>query len=217
MRTPSTWRSTAVLGLAAFTLHQLVYLVSFGAGAGHALQGRGHAYLSFAGPLLAVLALCAIAASLMAARRGGTNVPGGRTGSWLLWSLLLLAIFLVQETTESLLATGGVGDVTALLQHVAGLPVLAAAAIGRLVTTALTGLTLLERGLARRPTGRRARAPRRGRAAGRVGVSRLLAGPAVGLAPRPPPPPPGLAFPRPAPPATPPQEGFVASPPGPFR
>jgi hypothetical protein len=188
MRTPSTWRSTAVLGLAAFTLHQLVYLVSFGAGAGHALQGRGHAYLSFAGPLLAVLALCAIAASLTAAaRRGGTSMPGGRTGGWLFWSLLLLAIFVVQETTESLLTTGGVGDVVGLLQHVAGLPVLAAAAIGRLVTTALTGLTLLERGLGRRSAVRRARAPRRLLAAGRVVLSRVLLDLAFGFARRPPP------------------------------
>jgi hypothetical protein len=149
MRTPSALRSTAVLGLAAYCLHQLVYLIGFGTGAGHALEGRGHGYLTFAGPLLAVLALCAIVASLVAAARRGVGPASGRRGvGWLFWTVVLLSIFGAQETTETLLRTGSLDQLLSLVHHSGAAALLAAVAVGRLVKVALSGLDTLEATLA---------------------------------------------------------------------
>jgi hypothetical protein len=158
MRTPSALRSTAVLGLAAFCLHQLVYLIGFGTGAGHALEGRGHGYLIVVGPLLAVLALCAIVASLLAAARHGKGpVPGRRVGGWLFWTVLLLSIFSAQEAAEALLGTGNLDQLLSLVHHAGAAALLAAIAVGRLVTIALSGLDTLEATLTTpRPARRRA-------------------------------------------------------------
>jgi hypothetical protein len=160
---PSVLRSAAVLALAALCVHQLAYLLSFGAHTGPVLEGRGHEYLSILGPVLAAVAVFGIAATVVSAARRAREPKRAGDRSWLAWAALLLAVFTVQEAAESLVRTGSLAGLVSLAQTSGTAAVLAAVAVGRLVGLALSGLRALDATLAgvvprrpRRPTADRA-------------------------------------------------------------
>jgi len=108
----------AVVPIAAFAVHQLRYLLAFGAGASAELQRQGHSYLHSVVPWLILalgLSAGAFLSSLGRALSGQTTVPRyglSLIALWLTCSACVLAIYASQEFLEGLCATG----------HPAGLP-----------------------------------------------------------------------------------------------
>jgi peptidoglycan biosynthesis protein MviN/MurJ (putative lipid II flippase) len=102
-------RRAALLIGAAFAVHQLRFVVSYGHGAGRVLDEPGHRYLPFAGAAAAVLLLLAawqFAAGLLG-RRAPAPDAGCRLGR--LWgenALALVAIYVTQEAIEGAFAPG---------------------------------------------------------------------------------------------------------------
>jgi hypothetical protein len=102
----------ALLPAAAFTVHQLRYVLAYGDRAGAMLARTGHSYLHSLVPWV-VLALALAAGGLL--RSLGRALSGQTTfsrytvsfaGLWLLCTLALVATFAGQELLEGLAATG---------------------------------------------------------------------------------------------------------------
>jgi hypothetical protein len=119
--TSTHWRlrAAALLSLGAFGVHQLRYLIAYGDGSRRELALQGHGYLTFVGPLIAVvvvLALAEFALRLADARRTGSGpapVPGFRR-LWAGATLLLLLAFGLQESLEGAIAAGHPGGFAAI-------------------------------------------------------------------------------------------------------
>lgn len=108
----------ALLPPAAFAVHQLRFLLAYGAGAGAELARTGHSYLHSVVPWIVLLLALSVGGLLRAA---GRALAGHRSlsrytlslgGMWALCSAALVAIYVSQEFLEGLFATG----------HPAGLP-----------------------------------------------------------------------------------------------
>src|SRR3954469_2666382 len=96
-------RATALLALGGFAVHQARYaLVPDAHGA------AAHGYLSVAPVVLALLLAAALARTLLAPARGAR-------WSWLAAGGALLAVHVVQEASERLIAGGGPVDAGVLL------------------------------------------------------------------------------------------------------
>lgn len=112
-------RSAALLALGALAVHQLRYLVAFGAGSGEALHREGHGYLLQALPVLVALASATLLATLVMGarerlnRRAAPRPPTPIAG--VLYGLALLAIFGAQELAEGALAAGHPAGLEALV------------------------------------------------------------------------------------------------------
>ncbi|UTI64150.1 hypothetical protein NBH00_22775 [Paraconexibacter antarcticus] len=139
-RPGSRLRLLALLGLAAWSVHELRYALAYGHDASGALRGSGHAYLGVAGPLVGLLVLVAAGQLVHAlARRGGgghTAGPGGAppmslTRTWAVLTGALLAAYSAQELLEGALAAGHASGAAALVAHGGWLaaPLAAAAAL----------------------------------------------------------------------------------------
>ena len=124
-----TLRTTALLLLAAFAVHQTRYaLVPDDAG------DRGHAYLHAAPVVLALLAALALGRTLATlGDRGAAASSAAPAARWLAASGAVLALHVAQEGAERLLAGGGPLDAGALVV----VPLCLAA--GALVALALRG------------------------------------------------------------------------------
>jgi hypothetical protein len=102
----------AAVPIAAFAVHQLRYLLAFGAGASAELQRQGHSYLHSIVPWLVLaigLSVGAFLSSLGRALSGQLTVPRyglSLLGLWLTCCVSLLAIYTCQEFLEGLFATG---------------------------------------------------------------------------------------------------------------
>ena len=187
-RTSSALRTSTLIALGAFAVHQLRYLAAYGDGAGAALGAQGHSYLEAVLPLLGVLAASAMLGTVAAAALGrGTTVASRRVG-WAFCSAALLGIFCVQESAEAVLSAGHPGGVSALLGHGGWIALPIAVLVGRMVALLLDGIASVERALAGasfRRTPRAASTLGRPRTAERRDLAcRALA---FGLARRPPP------------------------------
>lgn len=117
---PSTrLRLIAVLGVAAWAVHQLRYALAFGSGQGDALRRSGHGYLEVAGPLIGLLLLLAAAQLVQAvARRRADDgrPPLALHRAWALFTLVLLGVFATQELLEGALSSGHPSGAAALLR-----------------------------------------------------------------------------------------------------
>jgi len=97
---------------AAFAVHQLRYLLAFGANAGAELDRTGHSYLHSVVPWIVLLIAVALGGFLVAlgrAFRGQRSLSRytiSFTGLWLVCSAALVAIYACQELLEGALATG---------------------------------------------------------------------------------------------------------------
>jgi hypothetical protein len=102
----------ALLPPAAFAVHQLRYMLAFGASAGIELQRTGHSYLHSLVPWLVAALAIAIGIFLQSLGRafaGRTTARGYGTtllGLWLTCSAALVAIFICQEFLEGVFLTG---------------------------------------------------------------------------------------------------------------
>ncbi|ADB54179.1 hypothetical protein [Conexibacter woesei] len=192
------YRGMALLPLAALAVHQLRYLLAFGAGAEQRLADEGHSYL---GSIEAVaIVLCAVAlggflthlASAWCGRAAaGTDAaPSPRRGLLKLWAvaaLVLAGIYTGQELLEGFLVAGHPPGVEGVLGHGGWLMAPLSLAIGGLLALLLRGaqavLALVRRAVAARPRPAAEPAPRLRPA--RVLLRRVdpLAGAAAGRAP----------------------------------
>lgn len=103
----SWFRFVALLSAGALGVHQLRYLVTYGDGAGTALEHSGHGYLAAVEPLvgMAVALVIALALHRVAAGRPGVPLPTrGRLAS--MFGIALLLTFVGQELIEGELAAG---------------------------------------------------------------------------------------------------------------
>jgi hypothetical protein len=102
----------ALLPPAAFAVHQLRYVLAYGASAGVELQRTGHSYLHSMVPWLVLALALAVGGFLRALGRafsGQTSAPRftvSFAGLWLACSASLVAIYVCQEFLEGLFATG---------------------------------------------------------------------------------------------------------------
>jgi hypothetical protein len=102
----------AVLPPAAFAVHQLRYMLAFGANAGIELQRTGHSYLHSLVPWLIATLAIAVGVFLQALGRAFAGQTSARSysasllGLWLTCSAALLAIFICQEFLEGVFLTG---------------------------------------------------------------------------------------------------------------
>jgi hypothetical protein len=161
-------RWCALLGAGALLVHELGYRVSFGAGADRALAAHGHAYLSWALALVAVLAgLGAVRLAVEVAgarRRAAPASPAGRRASlarrWAAASVALVVVHVLQEGLEGVLGAGHPGLAHALTAHGGWVALLAAVGLGLLIAFLVRGAEAIVERVARSARARRpVRAP----------------------------------------------------------
>jgi hypothetical protein len=134
-RRPSL-RTSALFYVGALSLHELRYLVGWGAGAERALGQQGHAYLAYAMPWAVALAAAGLAQVVgrLGARRGeGPDHRRPGTGAWLVASAGLLSVYAAQETVEGLLAPGHPAGLAGVFGHGGLVAVPLALALGGLI------------------------------------------------------------------------------------
>lgn len=146
-------RAIAVMPAGAYAVHQLRYLLAYGAGADHALARQGHGYLGSAAPyLLAPLAAALGAFVGRLARAWGTGNAAARSRPrlltvWAAAAVALIALFAIQETLEGLLAAGHPPGLAGIVGGGGWLAIPAAAAVAAAIALTLRGadamLTLL--------------------------------------------------------------------------
>ena len=135
------WRSrwAALVLLAALCLHAGRYALV----PEHHEEDGTHSYLQFVLPLVVAGVLLSVgqfANLLRLARRGSLRSALPRPGRWRLWartSLVLLSVYVVQETGEALSGGGDAHEVFALFGHGAWVVIPLAIALGGLVALAL--------------------------------------------------------------------------------
>jgi hypothetical protein len=102
----------ALLPPAAFAVHQLRYMLAFGAGASAELQRTGHSYLHSIVPWFVAALAVAVGVFLQALGRafaGRTSLrsySSSLLGLWITCSAALVAIFVCQEFLEGVFLTG---------------------------------------------------------------------------------------------------------------
>jgi hypothetical protein len=135
----------AVVPIAAFAVHQLRYLLAFGAGASAELQRQGHSYLHSMVPWLVLgvgLAAGAFLSSLGRALSGQTTVPRyglSLLGLWLTCAACLLAIYTCQEFLEGLFATGHPAGMAGIFGYGGWWAIPAALCVGLVLAALLHG------------------------------------------------------------------------------
>jgi hypothetical protein len=159
----------AVVPIAAFAVHQLRYLLAFGAGASAELQRQGHSYLHSVVPwlILAIgLSAGAFLSSLGRALSGQTTMPRyglSLLGLWLTCCACLLAIYTCQEILEGLFLTGHPAGVAGVFGYGGWWAIPAALCVGLVLATLLHGARwILHEVASRRGTDARAAPSRPG-------------------------------------------------------
>ena len=152
----SRLRLTALISLGALTVHQGRFLVGYGEHAEATLREQGHAYLSMAGPLVALLLAVAAAhfLALLVPGRPSTSPSSRARGLLRLWLVaagLLLAVYVGQELVEGMLSPGHPAGIAGVLAHGGWTALALAAGAGALVALLCRGA---ERALGRAACGR---------------------------------------------------------------
>ena len=183
-------RAAALIALGELAVHQLRYLLAFGGQAGSELAAQGHSYLGLAAPIVAALALSAIAARIVRAALTGRveGEPSSLRRSAALYAAAILAVFWTQELGEGVAFAGHPGGAAAVLAQGGLLALPLSLAIGLLCALLDRRLHDVERiasALRRSRPGRRLEPGELGTAA--AAHPRLYAPLAFGLARRPPP------------------------------
>jgi hypothetical protein len=148
--------SVALLAPAALAVHQLRYMLAFGADAGIQLQRTGHSYLHSIVPWIVLLVALAAGGFLRALGRafaGQTTLPRytvSLAGMWLACSACLIAIFGCQEFLEGLFATGHPAGPAGIFGYGGWWSIPAAACVGMVLAAWLHGARWILREVARR-------------------------------------------------------------------
>lgn len=135
----------ALLPPAAFAVHQLRYMLAFGAKAGIELQRTGHSYLHSVVPWLVLLVALVVGSFLRALGRafeGQTSWPRytmSLAALWLACSAALVAIFASQEFLEGLFVTGHPAGLAGVFGYGGWWAIPAALCIGLVLATLLHG------------------------------------------------------------------------------
>ncbi len=123
-------RASALLAAGSLAVHELRYF----AGYGEAASVGGHGYLAVVAPLVALV--LAIACGAWVVRLGRAAAPATRGPlTWMAATGALVAVFVVQETVEALVAGGHPG----LLAHGGWTALPIALVVGGLIALALCG------------------------------------------------------------------------------
>jgi hypothetical protein len=154
-----------LMPLAAWSVHQLRFFLSYGTGAGRELSASGHSYLTFLMPAIAGFAALALGGLLLRcarAWRSGAADESPAYGTRRLWATSvagLLTIYAGQELLEGLLATGHAPGLAGVFGNGGWWAVPAALVVAALLVLGLRGVRAVESFLARS----RPRAVRRSR------------------------------------------------------
>lgn len=139
----SKLRTATLVAAGVVCVHELRYLIGHD-GSAAALAALGHGYIG--GLKLMVAGLMAVAAAhfvgALARGRGSSTHRGEPVSALWLWlriSGAILALYLAQESLESLVAVGHVVGPVAGFSHGGWVAVPAALAVGKLVTLLLIG------------------------------------------------------------------------------
>jgi hypothetical protein len=158
-----TWggalRAIALLSVGALVLHQLRFILGYGANAGDALALQGHSYLPFAEALVIVVfggASLGFLRSLVRARHGAPVDSGGPTFErlWIYAGSALLSVYTIQEGIEGEVFAGHPTGLIGIFGHGGWTAILLAVAIGALIALLLEGaqrVIALISGRARQP------------------------------------------------------------------
>jgi hypothetical protein len=135
----------AAVPAAALAVHQLRFLLAFGAGASAQLARQGHSYLHSLVPWILLLVGIAVGGFLRALGRalgGQRSVPRFTLSLAALWAVCaacLLAIYVSQELLEGLLATGHPAGLTGIFGYGGWWSVPAAACVGLVLAAMFYG------------------------------------------------------------------------------
>lgn len=151
-------RATAALAVGAFVLHQLRYVLGYGAAYSDTLAAHGHGYLAVVTPLIALVAAVAAGQFLAAIARAGSTGRGGRSAGrlprvWLAASAVLFAAYAGQELAEGALSAGHPGGLAAVLGGGGWWALPLALALGLLVALVMRGAEAVLTLVARRRAG----------------------------------------------------------------
>jgi hypothetical protein len=130
-------RFGALLTAGALVVHELRYLLAWGAGAHEAMANEGHAYLGAVTPLAVALCAVGLGSLLTQAGTAGDGRPPAFTRHWLLATVGLLLLFGTQETAEGALATGHPAGLAAVIAHGGWLAAPLALAVGAVIALAM--------------------------------------------------------------------------------
>jgi hypothetical protein len=140
-------RVVALLGAGTLAVHELRYALAFGRHAERAAADQGHAYLSVAVPVFAlVIALATVQLLFRLAARRRVEMaasPAGRV--WAAASLALIAAYSVQEWVEGAVASGHPAGTAGVVGHGGWIAFAAAVAVGALIALALRGAAAASR------------------------------------------------------------------------
>lgn len=129
----------------AFAVHQLRFMLAFGAAADAELHRTGHSYLHSVVPWL--IALIGLAAGWMlrgvARALSGRRTPGrwavSLSGLWVLCTAALIAIYVAQESLEGLFASGHPAGLAGIFGFGGWWAVFAAACVGLVLAAVCHG------------------------------------------------------------------------------
>jgi hypothetical protein len=137
------FRAAALIAAGALAVHELRYLLAYGDRSGAEVAAQGHAYLASVTTVVAA-ALVVMVATLIARLASGARAAGDASipsprRLWATATIAVLAIFVLQESVEGLLASGHPAGLVGVFGHGGWLAVPLAAAIGALIALALRG------------------------------------------------------------------------------
>jgi hypothetical protein len=130
---------------AALAVHQLRFLLAYGPSAGLELARQGHSYLHSLTPWIVFACAATVGWFLRAVGRamaGQTSAPRyalSLTGLWLICFAGLLAIYVLQEALEGLLATGHPGGLVGIFGYGGWWSIPAALCVGLVLATIFHG------------------------------------------------------------------------------
>jgi hypothetical protein len=135
----------ATVPAAAFAVHQLRYLLTYGGAAGAELQHQGHSYLHSLVPWIVLLLAVAGGGFLsalgraMAGRRTLSRFGLSLVGLWLTCSACLVVIYVSQECLEGVFATGHPAGLAGIFGYGGWWSVPAALCVGLVLAALLHG------------------------------------------------------------------------------
>jgi hypothetical protein len=148
--------SGALLPPAAFAVHQLRYMLAYGAATGPELQRTGHSYLHSAVPWLIMLLALAAGGLLRGLGRAFARQTTAKRYSlslvalWAACTGALVVIFASQELVEGMFAAGHPAGLSGIFGYGGWWALPAAACIGLVLATAFHGARWIVNAVARR-------------------------------------------------------------------
>jgi hypothetical protein len=145
-----------VVPAAAVAVHQLRFMLAFGGGAGLELSRQGHSYLHSLVPWIVLAGGLGVGAFLIAL---GRALEGQRSVSryalsfaalWVVCTLCLVAIYVVQEFLEGLFATGHPAGVAGIFGYGGWWSIPAAVCVGLVLAAVFHGASWVLREVADR-------------------------------------------------------------------